>query len=87
MVASLSRWRRWNRGTGFTVCKASQLLMSRPYSSNIGKIKDVPLVYTDAKLIEHSKDAGTVSVKRQVSLVPQASRKAQANFWGSVILQ
>lgn len=57
------------------------------YSRNEGKIKDVPLEYTDSELLEYLKDGGVISVRRQIAYAPQSNGNIQASFRSSVILQ
>lgn len=57
------------------------------YSKNMGKINDVPLEYTDAELLDYLKDAGVMSVRRQVSFAPQSNGNIQATYREGVILQ
>lgn len=68
-------------GINVTTC------VPQSYSRNMGKIKDVPLQYTDAELLEYLRDAGVISVRRQVGYTPQPNGNIQASLRSSVILQ
>lgn len=59
----------------------------RAYSANFGKILGVPLEYTDSELLEYLRDQGVISVRRQVSYVPDENGTVTESRRGSVILE
>lgn len=56
------------------------------YSRNLGKIKRVPLDYSDAELLEYLQDFGVMSVQRQITYRRQDDVTVEQNKTESVIL-
>ncbi|CAN8007913.1 unnamed protein product [Ixodes pacificus] len=59
----------------------------RSYSENMGKIKGVPLQYSDSDLLEYLKDNGVLTVQRQVAYHRQEDGTSVARPKDSVILR
>lgn len=57
-----------------------QVIVSVPKSHyrNMGKIKDVPLKYGDAELLEHLQECAVISARRQIAYAPQPNGNIQA---------
>ncbi|XP_042144527.1 cyclin-dependent kinase 1 [Ixodes scapularis] len=59
----------------------------RSYPENMGKIKGVPLQYSDSDLLEYLKDSGVLTVQRQVAYQRQEDGSSVARPKDSVILR
>ncbi|KAM7291266.1 uncharacterized protein ISCGN_027839 [Ixodes scapularis] len=57
------------------------------YSRNLGKIKGVPLEYSDGELLEYLKDFGVLYVQRQIAYRRQDDGKVEEHKTESVILR
>ncbi|KAL1477439.1 hypothetical protein MTO96_035739 [Rhipicephalus appendiculatus] len=56
------------------------------YSRNVGRIKNVPLEYSDSELLDYLKDAGVISVRRQSSTKQTENGEVETRFYKNVIL-
>ncbi|CAN7948468.1 unnamed protein product, partial [Ixodes hexagonus] len=56
------------------------------YSKNLGKIKGVPIEYTDGELLEYLKDIGVLSVQRQIAYRRQDDGNVEPRKTESVLL-
>lgn len=56
------------------------------YTRNVGKVKHVPLQYTDEQLLEFLKDAGVVSARRQIKYYRQEDGAVTSHPLHTVIL-
>lgn len=61
--------------------------LPRSYSATFGKIYDVPLEYADEELLSYLREQGVISVKRQVSYVPDENGVVVERRRNTVLLE
>lgn len=66
---------------------AVRVSVPRSYSATFGKIHGVPREYTDNELLVYLQDQGVISVRRQVSYVPDENGTIKETRRGTVILE
>lgn len=88
MTVSVASLQSANRLLAVTSLSAIEVTTSVPnsYSRNLGKIKGVPLEYSDDELLEYLKDFGVISVQRQVSYRRQDDGNTVSRKTESVLL-